>query len=47
MTTSDAGVVTIAGGKLTTYREMAEDTVGRDPSITHLHAPPLLVAEVN
>jgi lactate racemase len=27
--------------------EMAEDTVGRDPSITHLHAPPLLVAEVD
>jgi lactate racemase len=27
--------------------EMAEDTVGRDPSITHLHAPPLLVAEVS
>jgi hypothetical protein len=27
--------------------EMAEDVVGRDPSITHLHAPPLLVAEVS
>ncbi|HUF33982.1 MAG TPA: lactate racemase domain-containing protein [Acidimicrobiales bacterium] len=27
--------------------EMAEDTVGRDPSVTHLHAPPLLVAEVS
>jgi hypothetical protein len=26
--------------------EMAEDIVGRDPSITHLHNPPLLVAEV-
>lgn len=26
--------------------EMAEDVVGRDPSITHLHAPPLLVADV-
>ena len=27
--------------------EMAEDVVGRDPSITHLHAPPILVAEVS
>jgi lactate racemase len=26
--------------------EMAEDVVGRDPSITHLHAPPILMAEV-
>ncbi|MGH9304399.1 MAG: lactate racemase domain-containing protein, partial [Acidimicrobiales bacterium] len=26
--------------------EMASDVVGRDPSITHLHAPPLLMAEV-
>jgi hypothetical protein len=26
--------------------EMAEDVVGRDPSITHLHAPPLLLADV-
>ena len=26
--------------------EMAEDVVGRDPSITHLHAPPLLMAQV-
>ncbi|MFP5318607.1 MAG: lactate racemase domain-containing protein [Acidimicrobiia bacterium] len=26
--------------------EMAEDVVGRDPSITHLHSPPLLLAEV-
>ena len=27
--------------------EMAEDIVGRDPSITHLHAPPLMIADVN
>ena len=27
--------------------EMAEDVVGRDPSITHMHSPPLLVAEVH
>ena len=26
--------------------EMATDVVGRDPSITHLHAPPLLIADV-
>ncbi|MHB8245661.1 MAG: NPN-dependent hydroxyacid isomerase, LarAH14/15/16 family [Acidimicrobiales bacterium] len=26
--------------------EMAEDVVGRDPTITHLHAPPLLIADV-
>jgi hypothetical protein len=26
--------------------EMAEDRVGRDPTITHLHMPPLLMAEV-
>ncbi|MHB1486136.1 MAG: NPN-dependent hydroxyacid isomerase, LarAH14/15/16 family [Acidimicrobiales bacterium] len=26
--------------------EMAEDVVGRDPSITHLHSPPLLMANV-
>jgi hypothetical protein len=26
--------------------EMAEDVVGRDPSITHLHSPPLLMADV-
>jgi hypothetical protein len=26
--------------------EMAEDVVGRDPSVTHMHCPPLLMAEV-
>ncbi|MHB1988973.1 MAG: NPN-dependent hydroxyacid isomerase, LarAH14/15/16 family [Acidimicrobiales bacterium] len=26
--------------------EMAEDVVGRSPTITHLHAPPLLIADV-
>jgi hypothetical protein len=26
--------------------EMAEDVVGRDPTITHLHTPPLLLADV-
>jgi len=27
--------------------EMASDIVGRDPSLTHLHSPPLLMAEVS
>ena len=27
--------------------EMAEDTVGREPSITHLHLPPLFLADVS
>jgi hypothetical protein len=26
--------------------EMAEDIVGRDATLTHLHAPPLLLADV-
>ncbi|MBV9935179.1 MAG: transcriptional regulator, partial [Actinobacteria bacterium] len=26
--------------------EMAEDVVGRDPTITHMHVPPLLIADV-
>jgi hypothetical protein len=26
--------------------EMAEDTVGRHPTVTHLHCPPLLIADV-
>jgi hypothetical protein len=25
---------------------MATDVVGRDPSVTHLHCPPLLMADV-
>ena len=27
--------------------EMAEDVVGRDPSITHMHSPPLPMADVS
>jgi lactate racemase len=27
--------------------EMAEDVVGRDPTITHLHAPPIMLTEVD
>jgi len=26
--------------------EMATDVVGRDPSLTHIHTPPLLLADV-
>ena len=26
--------------------EMAEDVVGRDPTITHFHVPPVLLADV-
>jgi hypothetical protein len=26
--------------------EMAEDTVGRDPTVTHLHLPPVMIADV-
>ncbi len=33
---SDSGLVTITGGKLTTYREMASDTV--DEVVEHVHA---------
>ncbi len=35
---SDSGVVSIVGGKLTTYREMAEDTVNE--AVSHLADPP-------
>jgi hypothetical protein len=26
--------------------EMAEDVVGRDPSVTHFHCPPMMLADV-
>jgi lactate racemase len=35
-----------AASTLTDALEMASDTVGRDPSISYLHAPPLTLAEV-
>jgi glycerol-3-phosphate dehydrogenase len=38
VTRSDHGVVTVTGGKLTTYREMAEDTV--DAIVEHLDGLP-------
>jgi glycerol-3-phosphate dehydrogenase len=38
VTRSDSGVITVTGGKLTTYREMAEDTV--DELVEHLEGLP-------
>jgi glycerol-3-phosphate dehydrogenase len=38
VTRSDSGVITVTGGKLTTYREMAEDTV--DEVVEHLDGLP-------
>ena len=38
VTRSDSGVITVTGGKLTTYREMAEDTV--DELVDHLDGLP-------
>jgi glycerol-3-phosphate dehydrogenase len=38
VTTSASGVVSVTGGKLTTYREMAEDTV--DEVVSHLAGAP-------
>ena len=35
-----------AASTLTDALEMATDVVGRDPSLTHLHTPPLLMADV-
>jgi hypothetical protein len=46
----DRGAVRRLGFKpastLSDALEMAEDVVGRDPTLTHLHAPPLLLADV-
>lgn len=36
----DDGMVTVTGGKLTTYRKMAEDTVDRVVGLLGTHAPP-------
>ncbi len=37
---SSSGVVTIVGGKLTTYRQMAEDAVDRAVTLAHLESGP-------
>ena len=46
MLTSPTGVVTIVGGKLTTYRRMAEDAV--DAAVAHagLTAGPCVTAQL-
>jgi len=38
VSSSASGVITVTGGKLTTYREMSEDTI--DAVISQLHLPP-------
>jgi glycerol-3-phosphate dehydrogenase len=40
VTTSDDGLITITGGKLTTYRKMAEDTVGAVGKVLGRKLPP-------
>ncbi len=37
---SDSGLITVAGGKWTTYRKMAEDTVNRAIEVAHLEPKP-------
>lgn len=39
ITTSPSGLVTVVGGKLTTYREMAEDTVAAALGVIGAHVP--------
>ena len=40
ITVSDSGLVTITGGKWTTYRQMAEDTVDRAAAVAGLEGRP-------
>ncbi len=35
-----------AASTLADALEMAQDVVGRSPTLTHLHAPPILMADV-
>ncbi|MCB1087001.1 MAG: FAD-dependent oxidoreductase, partial [Verrucomicrobiae bacterium] len=43
---SDSGLVTVAGGKWTTYRKMAEDTVDRAAAVGGLPTRPCLTADL-
>ena len=43
---SDSGVVTVVGGKLTTYRRMAEDAVDKAVQVAGLDAGPCVTAEL-
>lgn len=46
VTTADAGFVTVLGGKLTTYRRMAEDAVDRAVQVRGIAAPPSRTASL-
>lgn len=46
VTESDAGFITVLGGKLTTYRRMAEDAVDRAVHVRGLSAPPSRTARL-
>jgi glycerol-3-phosphate dehydrogenase len=46
VTTADAGFVTVLGGKLTTYRRMAEDAVDRAVQVRGIDAPPSRTASL-
>ncbi|MGV3755243.1 MAG: glycerol-3-phosphate dehydrogenase/oxidase [Verrucomicrobiota bacterium] len=43
---SDSGLITITGGKWTTYRKMAEDTVNRAIEVAHLEPKPCRTREL-
>ncbi|HEY1174035.1 MAG TPA: glycerol-3-phosphate dehydrogenase/oxidase [Verrucomicrobiae bacterium] len=43
---SDSGLITITGGKWTTYRKMAEDTVNRAIEVAHLDPKPCRTREL-
>ncbi|SCU85195.1 LAME_0D00474g1_1 [Lachancea meyersii CBS 8951] len=44
--TSDNGLVTIAGGKWTTYREMAEQTIDEVVKVGHFQAKPCITKKI-
>ncbi|SCU77446.1 LADA_0A00496g1_1 [Lachancea dasiensis] len=44
--TSDTGLVTIAGGKWTTYREMAEQTIDEVIKVGHFQAKPCVTKKI-
>jgi glycerol-3-phosphate dehydrogenase len=46
VTTSDSGVVTVVGGKLTTYRRMAQDALDRALAVRGLDAGPCRTARL-
>lgn len=44
---SNSGLVTITGGKWTTYRKMAEDTVDQAAVVAHLYEQPCATKDLN